>query len=92
MHLHETTHALVDGLHRYFNTPSNPDVFAFHEAFADVVALLQRFSNQELMQRQMRVCEGKLIHKNSLLGQMAKQFGEASGIHVQGYSGATSNE
>jgi pimeloyl-ACP methyl ester carboxylesterase len=78
---HETTHALVDGLHRYFNTPSNPDVFAFHEAFADAVALLQRFSNQDLMQRQMRACEGKLIHKNSLLGQLARQFGEASGVH-----------
>src|SRR5262249_30510712 len=27
---HETTHALLDGLHRYFTEPSNPDVFAFH--------------------------------------------------------------
>lgn len=75
---HETTHALLDGLHRYFNTPSNRDVFAFHEAFADVVALLQRFSNQDLLRRQIRLAKGKLTNKN-LMGQMAQQFGQASG-------------
>lgn len=75
---HETTHALLDGMHRYFNTPSNRDVFAFHEAFADIVALLQRFSNSELMRRQIRVAKGKLTNR-SLIGQMATQFGEASG-------------
>lgn len=75
---HETTHALLDGLHSYFNTPSNRDVFAFHEAFADIVALLQRFSNEDLMQRQMRLAKGKLTNQ-SLIGQMAGQFGEASG-------------
>ena len=75
---HETTHALLDGLHRYFNTPSNRDVFAFHEAFSDIVALLQRFSNQDLMRRQLRKAKGKLTNE-SLIGQMAWQFGEASG-------------
>ena len=33
---HETTHALLDGLHPYFIESSNPDVLAFHEAFADI--------------------------------------------------------
>jgi pimeloyl-ACP methyl ester carboxylesterase len=41
---HESTHALLDGLHRYFNESSNPDVLAFHEAFADIIALFQHFS------------------------------------------------
>jgi hypothetical protein len=31
---HEVTHALLDGMHRRFNEPSNLDVLAFHEAFA----------------------------------------------------------
>jgi len=35
---HETTHALLDGFHEYFMEATNPDVLAFHEAFADIVA------------------------------------------------------
>ncbi len=41
---HETTHALLDGVHPRFAETTNPDVAAFHEAFADLVALFLHFT------------------------------------------------
>ena len=77
---HETTHALLDGLHRYFSEPSNPDVYAFHEAFADIVALFQHFSQPEALRHQIAKTRGDLASQN-LLGELAHQFGQAIGNH-----------
>src|SRR6516164_721342 len=75
---HETTHALLDGLHRRFREATNPDVFAFHEAFADIVALFQHFTLPEALRHQIAETRGDL-EKQNLLGQLAVQFGEATG-------------
>ena len=75
---HETTHALLDGLHRYFIEPSNGDVLAFHEAFADIVALFQHFTMPRCCATRSRKTRGDLARQN-LLGQLAQQFGEATG-------------
>lgn len=75
---HETTHALLDGMHRRFTEASNPDVLAFHEAFSDVVALFQHFTFPEVLRHQIARTRGDLARQN-LLGQLAQQFGEAIG-------------
>lgn len=87
---HETTHALLHGLHRYYFNPSNPDVFAFHEAFADVVALFQHFSHPDVVRHQVARTRGNLNQEN-LLGQLAQQFGEALGHRgaLRQYIGST---
>jgi hypothetical protein len=75
---HETTHALLDGIHRRFNEASNPDVLAFHEAFADLVALFQHFSLQDVLHHQIAETRGDLASQNRL-GELAQQFGQAIG-------------
>lgn len=74
---HETTHALLDGLHRRYQEPTNTDVLAFHEAFADIVALFQRFSMPEVLTAQIQQTRGDLA-QGTLLAQLALQFGEAT--------------
>jgi len=76
---HETTHALLDGMHRRFLLPTNPDVRAFHEAFADCVAMLQRFTFPELLTHQIAATRGELDAHENLLIQLAIQFGKATG-------------
>jgi quinol monooxygenase YgiN len=75
---HETTHALLDGMNRRYLEPTNPDVLAFHEAFADIVALFQHFSMPEVLRHQIAHTRGDLASQN-MLGQLAQQFGETTG-------------
>ena len=75
---HEVTHALLDGIHPRFSESTNPDALAFHEAFADIVALLQRFSYPEVLQDQIARTRGRLDTEN-LLAELAQQFGRATG-------------
>lgn len=75
---HETTHAILDGLHRKYTEDTNPDVLAFHEAFADIVALFQHFTFPEVLKNQIAATRGDLASQN-LLGKLAQEFGIAIG-------------
>ncbi len=75
---HETTHAILDGMHRRFNEATNPDVLALHEAFADIVALMQHFTIPEILETEISRTRGD-IKSESILGSLALQFGRATG-------------
>jgi hypothetical protein len=75
---HEVTHAILDGLHRNYNRATNPDVLAFHEAFADIVALFQHFTFPDVLKHQIARTQGQL-EKQNLLGELAQEVGVAIG-------------
>jgi hypothetical protein len=57
---HETTHAILDGIRSYFTEPTNIDVAAFHEAFADISALFCHFSHKEVLLDTLMKTGGRL--------------------------------
>jgi hypothetical protein len=75
---HETTHAILDGMHRRFNEPTNLDILGLHEGFADIVALMQHFTIPEVLKHEISRTRGN-IEAESMLGSLAVQFGYATG-------------
>ena len=47
--VHETTHAILDGLRPRYFYPSSPDQAAFHEGFSDIIAILSVFRLPEVL-------------------------------------------
>ena len=74
---HEVTHAILDSMHPYLRKDTNDDMLAFHEGFADIIALLQRFTFQNVVEEQIRNSRGDLLSPQNLLGDLAIQFGQA---------------
>jgi hypothetical protein len=88
---HEATHALLDGLRERYTYPSSPEQAAFHEGFADIVAMLSVFSLPSAMRAALgRQLDDRTISKdrltrdfltNTMLFGLAEQLGEeTSGI------------
>ena len=75
---HETTHALLDGLHSFYQEQTNIDVPAFHEAFADIVAIFQHFTFPELLRYTIETARGDLS-QGDMMADLARQFGQAIG-------------
>ncbi len=73
---HETTHAILDSIHHYYIEDTNLDVAGFHEGFADIVALLQRFTFRQLVEDQLFRAQGRL-DAYTVFGELATQFGQA---------------
>lgn len=77
---HETTHAILDGMHRRFVEATNIDMPALHEGFSDIVALFQHFTMRDRLRQEIARTRGDLSSE-SALGSLAVQFGTATGKH-----------
>ena len=88
--VHETAHALLDGLRSEFMRPSSIDQAAFHEGFADIIALLKVLKSEELISFAVkkefpRNSSGTVeiskvmnaIQKGSFLFGLAEEFGKS---------------
>lgn len=86
--VHETTHALVDGLRERYREPSSADQAAFHEGFADVVALLSVFSLPAVIERTIDRSSGdqplntKLLSREALRESMIFGLAEQIGVEL----------
>ena len=76
--VHEMTHALVDGQREFLTDATGPDAAAFHEAFADIVALFQHFTYEEALLDTINRTGG-LIYEQQLDPQVARP-GERAAI------------
>ncbi|MGB8020319.1 MAG: hypothetical protein WCF04_03750 [Candidatus Nanopelagicales bacterium] len=75
---HEVTHAIVHRLRRYLSEPTNPDVLAWHEACADLVALFHHFAFPDVVAEAVADSHGELEQGSALL-DLALEFGESTG-------------
>lgn len=76
--VHEVAHALVHRSRPHYTLASNVDVYAFHEAFADLLALFQHFTLPGLLEDTLAQNRTELATPGPFVS-LAQQFGESNG-------------
>lgn len=83
---HELTHALLDSQRPHFMEPTGPDVWGFHEGFADLMALFQHFQYEGPLKTALQASGGVLFARHEgerpadWLCRIARQFGAVDGL------------
>ncbi|WP_433567313.1 hypothetical protein ACQP1O_20230 [Nocardia sp. CA-151230] len=75
---HELTHAIVHRIRRLYSESTHRDVFAWHEAVADLMALFQHFTHRDVVLDAIATTSGELGKSAGLL-DLAREFGESTG-------------
>lgn len=75
---HEVTHALTHRLRPYFMEWTNDDVPAFHEGFADIVAIFQHFTVPGVLRAAVAASRGDLRESGAFVS-LAEEFGHGTG-------------
>jgi len=75
--VHEMTHAVIDGQREYLTDATGPDAAAFHEAFADIVALFQHFTFKDALLDTIYRTGGQ-IHRAQLEAEVRPANGGAA--------------
>jgi len=78
---HEAGHAILHELRPLSLTPTGPEALAFHEGFADILAILQHFTLPGLLEAQVAQV-GAPIWEPGPFVELAGEFGHASGHHA----------
>jgi hypothetical protein len=74
--VHELTHALLDGMRANFMIPTQIEVLAFHEAFADLVSVFQHFSYRNVVLAAIKKSRGEVT--GELLTDLARPLGTSA--------------
>lgn len=73
---HETGHGVLDALRPDIWNVQSLEVFAFHEAFADIVAILTSLKNKQVRDYMLSETGGD-IRKSNVVSKLAEELGEA---------------
>lgn len=87
---HELGHALLDSLRPDLWNTQSLEVFAFHEAFGDINAILSALAYDEIIEHVIRETGGDLKHDN-VISRLAEEMGAAIFAITGGVGGRPTN-
>jgi len=73
---HELGHAILDSLKPNMFHVQGLELWAFHESFADITAILSVMQHNEIMQKALKQTKGDLMRPN-VISKIAEQVGNA---------------